>query len=270
MATLSRTKICLFWYQITDGDGLGTTGWNNDARASPDDLAGGIPFNTGACMSEPMFLSACGTGDAGIQMAFQLSDFLITRVIPPTYFPGWPNASGTKDGWDPGSLLGTATIAGDRVNIGASPGSAQSVTGWKQGRFCVQYQLHYDIFSQLAGAGIMRSGADLTSIFLGEKTAVDHIGGAMVQGGNVASTPPYQTSVNVFGVNSSPSPLVGASDGSIITLAIAIVPQFNYVPSPFSAVKLPDLICCPVTRHRAQQIVTPGMHTRSPAIRYTR
>lgn len=270
MATLSQTKICLFWYLASQGISQPSIAWNNDPHASPDDLTGGIPFNTGHCLDEPMFLSACGTGDAGVEMAFALNQFFIGGLVPSTYIPGWPNALGGIDAWDPATLLGGAGISGNTLTNGGGPGSVQSKTGWTRGRFCVQYKVHYDIFSQSAGAGIMRAGSDLSGIFSGEKSAADHIGGVMTQGGNGATVPPYQTVANAFGVANAPSPFLGFPDGSIVTLAIAIIPQFNYVPSPFSAVKLPDLICCPVTRHRAHQIATSGLHVKTPAIRYTR
>lgn len=260
MAILSQKKTCLLWYLASQGVGQPSVAWNNDTTASPDDLRGGIPFDTGACLDEEMFLTACGTGDAGIQMAFSFLDFFLP-IIPSTYIPGWPNKFGGIDTWDASSLQGSASLAGNRLNCGSSPGSVRSTTGWKSGRFCVQYQVHYDIFSQQAGAGIMRKNAQLNQIFLGEQNGGDIIGGSMVQGGNIGTTPPYQTSVNTFGVNKPGSPFIGFGDQTFMVLAIALLPQFNYVPSDFRAVKLPDLVCCPVTRQQMGGILRHGEGT---------
>lgn len=255
MATLSEKKICLLWYQITNnGTPNEGSAWNNDTRASPDDLVGGIPFDTGACLSEPMYLTACGTGDASVQMGFGPAEFFIEAVIPRTYTPGWPNGGGGYDTFDAASLQGSASFHSGSpiwIDFPTSPGVARSVTGWTRGRFFVQYKLHYDIFSQQAGAGIMRAGALLNFAQQGKQNGSDIIGGAMVQGGDIGQVPPYQTQINAFGVAGAQDPLVSAPDGSIISLAIALVPQFQYVPTPYQMVKLPDLICCPVARRSA-------------------
>lgn len=254
MATLHQTKICLFWYQVSHNNIPNSgTPWNNDSTASPDDLVGGIPFDTGACLSEPMYLTACGTGDAGIEMAFGPAEFFLAAFRPRTYILGWPNETGGYDEFDSASLQGDATLGplSNQMNNGAGPGSVRSRTGQTRGRFFVQYRVTYDIFSQQAGAGVMRRDAQLNFIQQGRQNGGDNIGGAMVQGGNVATVPPFLSNVNTFGVSSADLTLVGAPNNSIISLAIALVPQYEYTPSLFQAIKLPDLICCPVSRNRA-------------------
>lgn len=264
MATLSETKICLFWYRIEQSGSFPPRSggaWNNDSRASPDDLVGGIPFNQGACLTEPLYLTACGTGDAGITMAFGPAEFNFGfSGAPLTYNLGWPNAFGGYDNFDPTSLQGSAALDGTltQASFIAAPGSVRSVTGQTRGRFYVQYKVTYDIFSQQTGAGIMRRDAQLNFIQQGRQNGADNIGGSMVQGGNIGTTPQFQTNVNTFGVSSSPSPLLGAPSPSYIGLAIAIIPQFNFVPAPISAVPLPRLICCPEQRQAATSLILPS------------
>lgn len=257
MATLSETKICLFWARIVSvgGSPFLSGAWNNDSRADPDNLTGGIPFNQGGCLTEPMYLTACGTGDAGVYANFGQAPFAAARIdIPKTYVPGWPGADGLPDTFDPASIQGSTVLSsGNRSNTFAnSPGSVRSTTGWAQGRFYAEYQVNYDIFSQKAGMGVMRRDAQLNSIFSGQQNISDNFGGAMPQGGSLGS---YFFNVQTFGVTFAQA-IMQAPALSFMAIAIAMIPQYQYVPAPFSAVKLPDLICCPVARHSAQRLMT--------------
>lgn len=245
MATLAATKICLLWYRIVQqGGSLEGTPWNMAAGANPDTLEGGIPFNVGACITEPLFLTGCGTGDAGIDMAFG-PPFNPFAEIPETYTPGWFNDAGGIDIWDIASTQGGCTVSGGQLFNGAGAGAARSRTSKTQGRYYVEYTVRYDIFSNQTGVGIMRKGAQLGPMIAGELTSGDPIGGAMIQGGQLGS---YVTNVNVFGNSFAPNNFVEGVTDTVMGMAIALIPQAVFVPQLFSAVPLPRLTCCPATQ----------------------
>lgn len=248
MATLSETKICLFWYRI-EASGIFSNWWNGDSTADPDTLQGGIPFAVGAMMDEPLYLFACGTGDAGISINFGPA---INAFAPKTYLPGWPAANGAPDVLDPASVQGSAVRASaTHVDFPSTPGCINSFTGQRVGRFYFQYTLNYDIFSGQAGCGVMRAGSQVNFVQQGRKNVSDPVGGPMINGGNIGTTPPYTTSVEFQNVSVQSQTKLGAPSGSVMGVAVALIPQFEYVPSLFSPVKLPPLICCPINRNRA-------------------
>ena len=84
MATVSSTKLCLVWYRVvqsgTPPPFIGGP-WNDDTTADPDQLIGGVPFNTGLCLSEPIYLTGCGTGDAGLSMNFGLQETIEVSAL---------------------------------------------------------------------------------------------------------------------------------------------------------------------------------------------
>lgn len=250
MVTTAGTKICLLWYRIVRNPSLGSIPWNNDARADPDALVGGIPFAQGAMMDEPLFIFACGTGDAGIALNTGPL-FNPLAEIPDTFVPGWPSFTGPfGDTFDPASGQGSAVINGPNVAFPNIPGACNSLSGQRVGRYYFEYTVSYDIFSQQAGCGIMRLGSQLNFIQQGRKSSTDNIGGPMIQGGNIGTVPQYQPSVQLFNVGVQSSPLVPAPGGTVMGVAVALIPYAYFIPSLFSAVPLPSLICCPDQRQR--------------------
>jgi hypothetical protein len=269
MALISSTKVCLMWYIIVQSGPqppiLGGA-WNNDTTASPDDLTGGIPFNVGGCLTEPIYLMATGTGDANVNMNFGQGQFF--GSLPNTYQVGWQNKFGGIDKFDAASVQGSATIdsSGFQVGFPTSAGAARSVTGIGIGRYYVEYTVTYDIFSQLTGAGPMRAGAQIPYAGDGGYSSTDPNGGAMVSGGNITTTPPYQPSVGALNVSGlKPSPLLGAPSQTVMGLAIAVIPQALFVPQPFVGIPLRNMRCCPATQNLARAMTPLSQRPRRPS-----
>lgn len=255
MATISERKVCLVWSRVVAAGGIpaNQSWWNGDSRADPDTLAGGVAFDLGGCLNENLVLMACGTGDAQIAMNFGQFRFSSPLpMLPKTYFPGWPNASGSPDAFDPAAQQGSGTLTDNNqtVTFVSTAGVAQSLTGWGRGRFYVEYILGYDIFSQGTGAGPMRMGSQIAYAETGQKNISDPIGGVMVNGGDVIGHP-----VSIYALGSEAvTDYAVAPSSSIMALAIALIPRFNAVPQLFQAQRLPQPHCCPDARLRGQAL----------------
>ncbi len=252
MATLSLTKICLFWFRIVASPTLEQTSWNGNSHADPDTLTGGIAFNQGGCLTDPLYLTATGTGDAGVVAKFQ-PPFTSPPIWLPKTYGLWPADDSGHARFDDTNLQGSAALtnpARTSVSFIATPGAAQTTTGILAGRYFAEYQVTYDIFSSRTGMGIIRHNAELAQLTSGRFSVADAFGGAMVQGGDLGTVPTYQTSLDVFGSTLAGSNVVSAPGNTVLAIAMAVIPQYNYVPNLISAVSMPRLICCPVQRNR--------------------
>lgn len=253
MARVASTKIALLWYQICATTGGRHAAWNVSAAANPDTLEGGIPFNIGACLTEPLYLCATGTGDAQITCSFG-GPFV--GPVPTTFNPGWTDDQGNAAHWDLATAQGSASVGpgNNQVAFPTTPGAIFSNAAKTFGRWYFEYTVTYDIFSQQAGVGIMRKGALLPYLTNGQYSVTDNIGGAMVQGGSNSGSPTYQSQVNAFGSPYAPDPLLWAPSGTTFGVAIALIPQALYVPQLFSSIPLPRLVCCPEEQNKRLRI----------------
>jgi len=229
--------------------------WNDDTTADPDNLIGGVSFAQGACITDPIYLTVTGTGDAGVDVNTGSADF--AAIPPATYHRGWPNIFGGPDNLDFTSELGDVSIdAGNprKADFGAGPGVISMITPQTIGRYYFEYTLSYDIFSGHAGCGPMLQGCQLGFADGGEKSAGDPIGGSMAQGGILGTYKPY---LSTFGSISKTHNMTAPS-GTIMGMAVALIPQAIFVPSSFVSVKLPGLMCCPDHKRRLTRKMQAG------------
>lgn len=266
MAAISTSRTLLIWGRVVKklagpGHVLVASPWNGINTADPDNLIGGISFQVPPHRNDAYILTAKGTGDAGGYLntgAGAPGDaFGFAGVPPSTYTQGWPNAFGGFDTIDPASALGSAAghISGNQVQFPTTPGACTTTTAWANGRFYVEMKVtNQDLFSGGLGIGVMRPGFDLTYIFANAEYSVsDPNGGAMLDGGNLGTTPPYQLTASTNGSNTGfgLTPDATNANDTWLSFAVAMLTRDNFIPQPFSAVPLPRLICCPVTRMRA-------------------
>lgn len=251
MAAVSGSKICLFWvrYHKPTLGGLAPQFWNGDPTANPDTLTGGINFGAGKVLDGPLYLTVTGTGDAGVTVTTVGPYALQGGFGPYTYTPGWIDPIG-GDPLDPATIQGSTVINGSpgavtSVSFPAVPGSIQGSKGAKFGRYYFEYQNNYDIFSNAAGCGPMRLGAQLAYLPSGAFSVSDNDGGAMANGGDIATS--WGLNAYANGVNfqpPAPVPAPGTALNPQFGVAVAIIAKANFIPSLFSAVRLPAVPCC--------------------------
>lgn len=249
MAPLSLTRQVYFWTRkVLDETGMPVPiRWNDDANANPATRKGGIPLVIDTLAGQPLFATVCGSGDASIAINWGQALFggggPQNLIVPAGFFPGWPQANGQADNFNPASIQGSAQpVAGLGVNFPDTPGSVQSATGYQGGQFYWEYQLAgYDLFSTSLGMGLQRAGGDLNFQFGGEFNASDANGGAIVNGGNLGNG--FEVSVLANGATVLSDFLV-AGEGATMGIAVAILTSVNFIPALFTSVKLPCVPCC--------------------------
>lgn len=236
---------CRVWARVV---GVGATPilfqpWNGLDGGDPATGEGGWRFDGplyDAYMppAQKVYLTAYGAGDASIQLFPSPDVFLGT--VPRGFFGGWPTETG--GGWtsfNPGTARGGPSFSNDNklLGFGAGYGSAQSFDGFAEGRFYVEFQVGWDIFSNQFGLGVALK-------FDSPLDAAHPANGAKFISGGL-------TTNNAFGVAlqgiTPPQHGLGPIPNTYsIGLAIELTNDqlYPYVASRFEPVALPCIPCC--------------------------
>lgn len=220
----------------------------------PVQQSGGMPLagQTIVPGAPPLYLTAAGTGDAGITLITG-PPFLCP---PPKGFAwGWPNGKGGPyDTFNPATAQGSASVAAGHASVSfpGSPGLVQGNVGLTYGSWYFEYLVSYDIFSENTGVGIGRAGADMTAWLDGGgfNLSGDNNGGAQINGGNITSFVPSINanrgpSLSLPGTTAAPS---GHGMGIAVTLGAFNPAVFNaqqLQPVPMSCLPCRELLIGP-------------------------
>lgn len=249
----SPIEATFFARDITHG-----TDWNGTPGATPvggpgGRGIGGVSFVEAVTLAvaDPngaMYLTAQGSGGGGVIMNFGQLSF--RGGIPSGYFPGWPSLTTGLANWDPGTAQGSAVVQPDgvTVNFPVVDGIVQSSSGWRSGRFYVEYVTTQIIFTNFTGAGVARLAPDKDFwIGNGAMNAMDNNGGALVVGGFLGNG--FQGRLASESVPiTTPNPVTNQGAGNVVVgLAINMSPSYAFRPASYNPVNLPRGLCCPVT-----------------------
>lgn len=191
----------------------------------------------------PVYLTAYGTGDGGVQMT-SAPPF---RAMPPRGFAwGWPNpAGGPGGGFDSASAQGSASFVngGTSVSFPTVNGLCQSQVGVTQGAYYIEYTITADIFSQSMGIGAGRKGPQLAAWANGGGfSTTDNDGGCMVNAGTNGNG--FQASLLANTVQGPNIPDFATPPGTAVGVAILVTNDFAaaFAPQPFMPT---PLVCVP-------------------------
>lgn len=236
MVAISQSRMCFIWTRVVHP--ISTPWFGVSANVDPETLDGGISFGAGKVLTNPLYLTALGTGDGAVTVNTGGGTFF--GDIPPGFTPGWPDENGLPDLFDPSTGQGSAVVSPLSVAFPNAAGCAQSFTGQDDGSFYLEYTFTGDLFTNLCGIGAARLMPGLAEIFNGGFAPGDPDGGAVT---NTGFNNTWQASIAANNATTFLTPL-STPPGNVMGVAIAIVNQANFIPQPFFPMQLPPMSCC--------------------------
>lgn len=166
--------------------------------------------------------------------------------VPRGFIAGWPDGSGNAAALDAAGATGSAIVAsgGYELQCPATYGACPVNAAWKLGNFYFEVVLVANAFdSNYAGAGVgLRAGAsDATWPF-------DASEGCCVAGGILATN--YAATVTALNKRYlTASANLQFTQYTVLSFAVALRPQYQYLAQGIQPVALANVQCCPPSVH---------------------